>query len=127
MTNRTTATLMKTMAELKEALSLIPRTRIAVMTSAMQECGKVETDFHAEQVRRVDQIVSALNQFGRLRGDDVAHAREEGLGTVGEAGAGSMSHLPGDDVFGGSKRGPVIVGEPERHASSRKISRNSMK
>ena len=66
MTNSTTATLMTTMVALNVALSLMPITRIAVMTSAMQKRRQVEADLDAEDVRRVHQVVRALHQFRRL-------------------------------------------------------------
>ena len=40
-TNSTTATLMITIVELKVALSLMPTTRMAVITSAMQNAGRL--------------------------------------------------------------------------------------
>ena len=42
MTNSTTATLMTTMVALKRALSLMPMTRMAVMTSAMMKAGRLK-------------------------------------------------------------------------------------
>ena len=41
MTKSTTATLMVTMVALKRALSLMPITRIAVITSAMMKAGRL--------------------------------------------------------------------------------------
>ena len=76
---------------------------------------KIKADFHAEKSGRRHQIVSALEQLRRLRGDNLTHAREKGLRGDAERRIGSMGHLPGDDIFRGDQRGPVVVGQPQRH------------
>ena len=83
--------------------------------------GKVKAYLHAEKMRRVDQIVAALNEFGRLGADHFAYAREEGLRSLHQSRGRGVDHLPGDDVFRFAQGRPVVVGEPERHAQMENV------
>ena len=80
-----------------------------------QEGWQVETDFHAEDSRCVDQIVGALHQLGRMCSRDCGDLVEESLSAGNERGIGGDCHLSRNGFLGYTQRRPVIVSQPERH------------
>src|SRR6266436_5231882 len=91
-TNRTTATLIVTIAALNLALSLMPMTRIAVMTSAIKKAGRLKPI-------STPKIVGALRSPWAWLQSAIR----------------SLGHLARDNLRSGAQPRPVVIGQPQRH------------
>ena len=76
---------------------------------------QIEADLIAEQMRRIQQIMSLLQQLGRLRSHDAGHFVEKSLRAGHQRGIGGLRHLASDNILGCLQAGPVVVRQPQRH------------
>jgi len=93
---------MTTMVALKRALSLMPITRIAVITRAIRK-PKIEADLHAKNLWRVDKVMRALHQF-RERAERMALTlSRKALRARCQAGISHLGHVPRNDLLAVAK------------------------
>ena len=104
-TNSTTDTLTTTMVALNRALSWMPMTRMAVITSAIRKAGRLKPISDPNSVGRAQQIVGPPQQVRRLRGHDIGDLRQEGLRSGHQGVVGRPRHLAGDGFS--AMRSPV--------------------
>ena len=81
----------------------------------------IHSDFHAKQVRRMQQIMRAFEQLRRLHPHDLGDFIEKGLGARNERSICRLRHLAGDNLLRLPQPGPVVVGQPKRHLDMQDI------
>ena len=91
------------------------------------KAGRLKPTSTAEQMRRAQQIMRALQQLGRLRADDGGNFVEKRLRARNKRGIRGLRHLPGDQLSPQSSA-PSSDRRPARAASLMwKIFSSSMK
>src|ERR1022692_500737 len=134
MTNNTTHTLTTTMVALKRALSLIPTTRMAVITRAIRNAGRLNPTSTPKMVGAFNNSLArsastadcapmisvsfrrnACVPGTRLGSAATAICRATIFSAVFSAVQWSHGHLPCHDILGGFQRGPMVVRQPQRH------------
>ena len=103
------------MVELKRALSLIPMVRIAVITRAMTNAGKLKPISTPKMWGAFTRSCARCTSSGECGRKNLHGLIQKGLRSRNQRRIGGLRHLASNDFLSLGNRRPMIVGQPERH------------